>query len=341
MSQSQGLKKLGSIGRKAVGVSAGRSFSTGFLGSADGLPLVVRPEARDLDVAQWAALNRETLRSELLRHGALLFRGFAVGTVAEFERFIQALSGKLLEYSYGSTPRKQITGHIYTSTEYPADQSIPLHNEMSYASNWPMKIWFLCLKAAEGGGATPLADSRKVFRRISPRLRERFTEKGVMYVRNYGDGVDLPWQQVFDTTSRAEVEAFCRAAGIEYEWKDGDRLRTRQTCQAVGEHPVLGDAVWFNQAHLFHVSALGAAVGASLLEEFGEANMPRNAYYGDNTPIEAAALAEVRAAYEQEKITFDWQERDVLLLDNMLVAHGRAPFAGTRRVVVGMSESFR
>jgi alpha-ketoglutarate-dependent taurine dioxygenase len=339
-SGSQGLKKLGAIGRRAVGVSAGKSFSTGFLAPDAALPLVVRPETRDLDAPQWAALNRETLRAELLRHGALLFRGFPVRTLAEFEAFIKALSGELLEYSYGSTPRTQLDGNIYTSTEYPAAQSIPLHNEMSYANNWPMKIWFLCLKPAEQGGATPIADSRKVFARISPPVRERFAEKGVMYVRNYGEGVDLPWQQVFDTESRAEVEAFCRAAGIEFEWKADGGLRTRQTCQAVARHPVLNDPVWFNQAHLFHVSALGAEAAAAMLDEFGAADIPRNAFYGDGAPIEEAALAEIRAAYEQEKISFDWQERDVLMLDNMLVAHGRAPFAGARRIVVGMGESF-
>ncbi len=341
MTQSQGLKKLGPIGRRAVNVSAEETFSTGFLAPGCDLPLVLRPGVRDLDAARWAALNREMLGRELLRRGALLFRGFDVRTVAEFEQFIEALSDELLEYSYGSTPRTRVGGNIYTSTEYPADQSIPLHNEMSYASNWPMKVWFLCLKAAERGGATPVADSRKVFRRISPNVRERFAEKGVMYVRNYGDGIDLPWRQVFGTTSREEVEAYCLAAGIEFEWRGGDRLRTRQTCQAVAEHPTLGEAVWFNQAHLFHVSSLGAAGAAALLAEFGEADLPRHAYYGDGTPIEPEALEEIRAAYEQEKVSFDWQERDVLMLDNMLVAHGREPFAGPRRVVVGMGESYR
>ncbi|HEX8558456.1 MAG TPA: TauD/TfdA family dioxygenase [Pyrinomonadaceae bacterium] len=341
MSRPQGLKKLGPVGRRAVNVSAERSFSTGFLAPGSELPLVVRPEVRDLDAARWAALNRETLGRELLRHGALLFRGFDVRTVEEFERFIKALSDELLQYSYGSTPRTRIGGAVYTSTEYPADQSIPLHNEMSYASDWPMKLWFLCLKAAARGGSTPIADSRKVFRRISPRVRERFAERGVMYVRNYGDGVDLPWPQVFGTTSREEVEAYCLGAGIEFEWRGGGRLRTRQTCQAVAVHPTLGEPVWFNQAHLFHVSSLGAAAGASLLEEFGEAGLPRNAFYGDGAPIEAEALEEIRAAYEREKVSFDWQERDVLMLDNMLVAHGREPFEGPRRVVVGMGESCR
>src|SRR3954470_20866070 len=179
MSRPQGLKKLGPVARRAVNVTGERAFSTGMPSASAGLPVVVRPEARDVDAAQWAALNREALRGELLRHGALLFRGLSVRTVEEFERFIKALSGELLEYSYGSTPRTRLAGHVYTSTEYPADQSIPLHNEMSYASNWPMKVWFLCLKAAETGGATPIADSRKVFRRIGQRVRERFAEKGV------------------------------------------------------------------------------------------------------------------------------------------------------------------
>jgi len=54
-----------------------------------------------------------------------------VNGAAEFEQFIQAISGELIEYSYRSTPRSQVSGNIYTSTEYPADQSIPLHNEMA------------------------------------------------------------------------------------------------------------------------------------------------------------------------------------------------------------------
>ena len=66
-----------------------------------------------------------------------------------------------------------------------------MHNEMSYARAWPLKIWFYSVTPATSGGQTPIADSRKVLARISPRVRDKFAERQVMYVRNYGHGVDL------------------------------------------------------------------------------------------------------------------------------------------------------
>jgi alpha-ketoglutarate-dependent taurine dioxygenase len=195
--------------------------------------------------------------------------------------------------------------------------------------------------SASEGGATPLADSREVYRRIAPALRERFARKRVMYVRNYGNGLDLPWQEVFATSDRRAVESFCRRAGISWEWKDDGELRTRQVCQAVAVHPQTGATVWFNQAHLFHVSNLEPSVREGLLAVFEADELPRNAFYGDGTPIEPSALAEVREVYRELALEFAWQAGDVLLLDNMLVAHGRAPFRGARKVLVAMAEPYR
>ena len=257
---------------------------------------------------------------------------------SEFEQFIQGISGELLDYPYRSTPRSQVMGNIYTSTEYPADQFIPLHNEMAYSSSWPMKIWFFCITVAEQGGETPIADSRKVFQHIDTKIKEQFIQKKIMYVRNYGKGLDLQWENVFQTSQKLEVETYCRKAGIEFEWKDGNHLRTRQVCQAVATHPKTGETVWFNQAHLFHVSNLKPEVREFLLSIFKESDLPRNTYYGDGSPIETSILDEIREIYQQEAVTFTWRKGDILMLDNMLTAHGRMPFLGSRKIVVGMAE---
>jgi alpha-ketoglutarate-dependent taurine dioxygenase len=325
----------GALGRRRAAVSA--TPASLVRASGVSLPVTLEPSLRGVDLVAWAASRGDEIEARLCEHGGLLFRGFAVGGVEVFERFMRVTSGALLEYTYGSTPRTSVGGGVYTSTEYPAHLPIPLHNEMSYSRSWPARIGFYCRRAAELGGETPVADSRRVLALISPAVKQAFARAGVMYVRNYGEGLDLGWEQVFGTGRREEVEEFCRRAGIEFEWKGGGRLRTRQVCQATARHPRTGEEVWFNQAHLFHVSALEASLRERLLSQFEEEDLPRNAFYGDGSPIEEAALEEVRAAYAAASVKFNWAEGDILLLDNVLAAHGREPYAGARSILAGMA----
>jgi alpha-ketoglutarate-dependent taurine dioxygenase len=331
---------IGERRRKVMRVSSENLVQMETLPGLGSLPLVIRPAISQMKLVEWVKNNVDLIESQLLVHGAILFREFGIHEVAMFEAFAAATSiGGLLDYKYGSTPRSRISGGIYTSTEYPADQIIPFHNEMSYSRAWPMKIWFCCLKSTPEGGATPIANSARVFEGINAEIRARFIEHGVMYVRNYGSGLDLSCEQVFGTADRNEIENFCRDAGIECEW-EGSRLTTRQKCQAVAAHPKTGKTVWFNQAHLFHISSLDQAVASELLAELGEQNLPRNAYYGDGATIEPEALAEIRNAYQREAIRFDWEEGDVLMVDNMQVAHGREAYMGERRIAVAMAEQY-
>ncbi len=300
--------------------------------------LVLEPGKVEIDLAAWAAANQSTIENLLLQHGALLFRGFNVRTAAEFATFVKSFSRELIEYDYASTPRSRIGDHIYTSTEYPADQYIPLHNEMSYSSSWPRTIWFYCLKPAESSGETTIADSRTVFNRIDPAIRELFIRRKVMYVRNYGSHLDLPWQRVFRTKDRSEVENYCRRSGIHCEFDDSGQLRTWQVTEAVTTHPLTKDHVWFNQAHLFHVSSLDRNIAEALLAELGEEKLPRNAYYGDGAAIELEVLEMIRQAYRDAEHAIAWQQHDILMLDNILTAHGRRPFKGERRVLAAMAD---
>jgi alpha-ketoglutarate-dependent taurine dioxygenase len=217
---------------------------------------------------------------------------------------------------------------------------ILFHNESSHLPTWPLRQFFSCILPSETGGETPLADVRRVLGRISPETRERFRERKVMYVRNYDEGLGLDWREVFQTEDRAAVERYCAAAGITAEWGEGDRLRTRQVAQAVARHPQTGEEVWFNHAAFFHVSRLDARVREALLEAVGEEHLPNNSFYGDGGAIEPSALEEVAAAYDAETVAFPWQAGDILMLDNMLVAHGRRPYTGARKILVAMTEPF-
>ena len=340
--------KLAAARPQAVTVSQESLVRTSPLVAGQALPLLVEPagagaDGGGVDAVSWAAEHRDDIRARLARHGGVLFRGFHLATLAEFQALIAALSAAPIRYGERSSPRSQLEGEVYTSTDHPADQPIVMHNEQSYTLNWPMKIAFYCVQPALSGGATPVADSRGIYRRLSPAVRAAFERRQVMYVRNYGDGLGLPWRDVFQTTDRAEVERYCREVGIAFEWKDGDRLRTRQVRPAIRIHPWTAEPVWFNHAVFFHVSSLEPATRDALLAGLAgrpKDELPFHTLYGDGGEIEDATLAELRAAFAAETVSFPWQRGDVLLLDNMLVAHGRDPFAGPRKIAVAMSEPF-
>lgn len=336
-----GMTNAGAIKRRAITTSQLQWITTRPLLPDRRIPLAVEPAMDGIDLVGWAKDNRDAIDKLLLDHGALLFRGFNIGSTEDFSRFVAASStGAPLEYRDRSTPRTTEGDGVYTSTIHPADQRINPHNEGTYWLRWPLKLYFCAVKVAEKGGETPIIDVRRVHGRIDPEIRRRFVERKMMFVRNYNDGFGLPWQEVYQTSDKAEVEAYCKENLIELSWKSGDRLRTRQIRPAVRKHPKTEEPVWFNHAAFFHYTTLEPSMQQALLAEFGEENLPYNTYYGDGTAIEPEVVAHIRQAYEQEKVIFPWQKGDVLLLDNMAIAHAREPYVGERLILASMTEPY-
>jgi alpha-ketoglutarate-dependent taurine dioxygenase len=305
------------------------------------LPLVLRPdqESQDTDLLRLVAEHREPIRERLLCYGGILFRGFPDVTVPTFRSLIVAICGDPLEYLERSSPRHEVKDSIYTSTDYPARQTIFLHNEQSYNIVWPMRIFFHCVTAAPSGGATPLADTRRIYQRISAPTREKLAAGGYCYARHFGGQVGLTWQEAFQTSERAEVEDYCGKNDISFRWAPDGTLSTRQIRPVIVQHPQTRESVWFNHLTFFNIATLGPQTVRALLS-LGREQLPNNTYYADGTDIEPAVLEELRAAYLAELVTFSWQPGDILMLDNMLVAHGREPFTPPREVVVGMAEPY-
>ncbi|OJW52758.1 MAG: hypothetical protein BGO67_04725 [Alphaproteobacteria bacterium 41-28] len=300
--------------------------------------LVLEAQGKSFNPFEWVKEFKPILENLLSKHGGLLLRNFNLHSVSEFNRLVQSFSSELLDYTYRSTPRTKLGGKIYTATEYPADREIPLHNENAYSRSWPSKIFFFSVIVAAEGGETPIADSRNVYKRIDPGIRKKFEEHGLMYTRNYTKGIDLGWQEVFQTEERSDVEKYCKENDISFEWKEGSpELTTKQICQATLIHPESAEPVWFNQAHLFHISSLDESSRLSLIKELGEENIPRNASYGNGNPLEIDILEHIREAYAHEKMKFKWHRGDIMILDNILMAHGREPYKGERKVAVAMA----
>lgn len=301
------------------------------------LPLVIEPAREQIDAVAWATAHRGPIRELLLRHGGILFRGFTQGSVETFRRFVAAVSAEPLPYTERSSPRHEVADRVYTSTDHPPRHPIPLHNEQSYNITWPLRIFFHCVTPPASGGATPVADCRNVYRRISPAVRERLEQRDYLYVRHFGTGMGLSWREAFQTNDRPAVESYCAENDIEFTWGPGEELTTRQRRPVSMAHPHTGEMTWFNHLTFFNVSTLDPMVAEALLS-MGKENLPNNTYYGDGAEIESAVLDELRGAYDAEKMAIPWQEGDIMMLDNMLVAHGREAYTPPRQIVVGMAE---
>src|SRR5258708_37368539 len=108
--------------RKPVSLTPQSLVRTTALVPGESFPLVLEPEVSNLNLVVWATHNREFVETELLTHGAILFRNFEVETVGRFEEVARAISSDLLDYKERAAPRREGGRNVYTSTEYPADQ---------------------------------------------------------------------------------------------------------------------------------------------------------------------------------------------------------------------------
>ncbi len=303
------------------------------------LPVIIECPDPGASILSFIADQREDIRRQLAGHGAVLLRGFDVADAGVFNKVVEGLSGPALVYNERSSPRSTIQGQIYTSTDYPPDEEIFLHNENSYQASWPLTLYFYCITPPGTLGATTLADIRLIYESIDEAVRKEFIRRRWMVVRNFHDNFGTRWQYVFNTDDRAQVAGHCRRNGIEVEWRQAG-LRTRAVRDAVHRHPVTGQEVWFNHATFFHVTTIAKDVREGLLEIFDEDDLPVNTYFGDGGRIPDDVMAHLRDCYRSAVRRFDYEQSDILVVDNMGSAHGREPFTGPRKIAVAMAEPF-
>lgn len=307
------------------------------------MPLVIRPSdpkrRSRRDLVKLIKSDREWLEEKLTEHAAVLFRDFAIDTPKDFEKVAKTAVPALKPYVEGQSPRTKIRGNVYTSTEYPKQLRITLHGELSYAMNPPSRLIFYCEVPADQGGETPIVDCRKVYQEMPPALREKFETLKIKYVKNMpasDKGLGKSWMDHFESHNKDEVERYLQENDISWTWLPDGSLRTESIRPAVRQHPISKETVWFNQANLWHVSNFEAQRRETLMKICGEDRLPTHCFFGDGSKISDEELDVVRKVMWDNAVIFPWNRGDLLIVDNIMAAHGRMPFDGPRKILVAM-----
>lgn len=284
--------------------------------------------------------NRGEIEKLLLTSGCIKFVGVTIDTTKAFQQLTNSISSEFLDYIDGNSPRTKLEGKVYSSTEYDPTRKITMHNELSYSSVWPNKIFFSCIQPAESGGETLLVDSRTVLKQMDGDIVSKISERGIVYVRNLhgGNGLGPSWQDTFETKDKMQLEKYCIEYNIKYTWKENGNLRLEQFSTGVIKHRKTKEEVWFNQIDQFHPLHLGEELYETMMLLYGSPdNFPMYVSFGDGTEIEKTIVEEIMHTIEGLTVAPVWNKNELLMIDNELIGHGRNPFKGERRVLVAMS----
>ena len=289
------------------------------------LPFIITPtvETDFLDPTAEILFLQTEIRRALLICGAVILRDFEIGGITQFKEIVEDFSrSRLLNYAGGASPRSSLTQGVYTSTDYPAEMPLSLHNELSYSAEYPRTLFFFCETEPLDGGETTLGDSRRILAGIGSEITDLLKAKEILYVRNLGRDKSSPysWEAAFETDDPEMAESICRRQQADFEWSSDGGLRVSFVGPATIVHPETGEEAWFNQAEGFHS-------GRPRLES----------YFGDGSAIPEGILQKIRTVIARETICHRWQKGDVMIVDNILAAHGRRPYSGPRKIAVAMT----
>ncbi|ETX10831.1 SyrP [Marinomonas ushuaiensis DSM 15871] len=305
-------------------------------------PLLVTPDNADTaenesNFLQWVEKNKTELQGLLIKHGAVLFRGFPVGTSDLFEQMLDHTDYKNMPYVGGAAPRTQVTAsRIVTANESPATETIPFHHEMAQVPTPPGYIFFYCDIASPVGGATSILHSGEIcekFFDLNPSFAKKVEEQGVRYIRVMPEETDTSsaigrsWKETFNVKTREEAEERMKDAGMRWEWlEDGDLKTETSILEAIRYDEETKQKVFFN----------------SMVAVYSGWNDSRNegkkaVATADGEPMDDATMNALIEEMNKSCVNFKWQAGDVLWINNHTTLHARQPFEGDRRILASIS----
>jgi len=301
-------------------------------------PLEVRASAADnAKGADYFVQNKKKLRADLLKYGAIWFRGFDLMKSVKGHRIMYESLGldPCLDPLHSSGLRKFASERdaLYEEVNKPSLRGhyIGLHCE-STSKRTAAYAAFVCFKkATEGGGRFLVADGAAILAELDTKVLQKLYDRKIrISVSNLDIPPALPGfvkEGIMKLVDAAVAPKFDMDLEMIYE-SDGKpgRLQAVETAESpINRHPVTGLPVWFNNAHN-HARKLRDRRPCGV----PEVGMTEVFYADTMEPLTEEDCAEIKRASEKHITALPMEPGDVLLVDNYRALHGRDVFQGDR-----------
>lgn len=299
-----------------------------------------------LDEKGYAVVHDSRLRDPMMLSETLKETGTFYPSTGNFSYALGNVKG-----------RTAIAPGIHKIGGAPKQVLVSGHSEASYLNLSPRFLLFSCLQPAEVGGQTPIYNIKQMediflSTHVGRKMYNDVLSEGVVYIRNdvSRDGplaeawanIGYPtWQDRFPGKSRDEIIEFLEESGMEAHFDKDDTLHSEWHFGGFRPHPDTGRLIWFNQ--LYGMNArYWRQHGDKTILSLPHRLRPLDSRIGtlhSNRALSEEEYNIIDDAHFEVQETFDWKEGRVLFVDNFVYQHGRLPYDGERRCVVGWGPS--
>lgn len=289
------------------------------------IPVFVAPQH---DWPAWLTESTAAIWLRLLTDGVVVIRGLPLQGPADIALARDSLNVRPFRSTERFAHRQESESGVVSPIRWPEERELCPYQEESFSTVGPGLVLTGCIRPPDYGGEALLSDARRIAQYLPADLADRIRTHGWIMTRVFHPRFGISWQDAFDCLGRDELASLLGLQGIVYEWLDDGTLRTRRRRPAFRSHPVTGEECWFNQLAFLNRGSLEARERALLSLAFGD-DLPVDTALGDGQPLSEADLLAIQSAYDATTTRLVWQAGDLLIADNLFIAQGRRPFAGS------------
>jgi alpha-ketoglutarate-dependent taurine dioxygenase len=326
---------------------------------------------------EFLSSNSSQIVMDIATHGAVLLRGFDLRSPQDFESAVLAIANfqGINECLMSEPGRDVVKGTrfvLHTNSLYRTGGSLYLggfHSENYYSPDVPSYISFFCEQASQLGGETGLVNTAKLFSDLPEAVKTKLTERAYWIIA-------WPLAKMASRygVNAQQMEQFCLDSGLPIVTRQGQKYASMYK-PCVIEHPLTKEhALAFNYSVELLKSGLDRAIQRLFLPSYlskewllhrlswrfpvigvldkldvlsrDPGTVWRSLF---RTPFDVCvneifdkeAVGRLAMSIRNRYSSFKWRANDVLLVDNLKMAHGGMPGSGARTLRVLITNPIR